>query len=297
MSANKISYLDPFVLARIGNLQLRAKTVVEGFISGLHQSPYRGHSLEFAQHREYAIGDEPRHIDWKVYGRTDRFFVKQFEQETNLRLYVLLDSSGSMNYQGEKSAFPKYDYGAILTASIAYLTLQQGDSAGIGYTENKQVKIIPPRNSLSHLSVILEALDSIKPQGEHVCSQMLETVAHFSKKRSLVILISDLLEDKNILFNALKFLKFKKHEVVVVHLLDRDEKDFPYTGSVQFNSLENQDRLVLDTESFRNDYKTEVNGFIEEVRMTLRNAGIDYYFHVTDEPPDQFLRNFLNQRS
>jgi uncharacterized protein (DUF58 family) len=288
------SYLDPVVLARISSLQLRAKTVAEGFISGLHHTPFRGQSLEFAEHREYAIGDEPKYIDWKVYGKTDRFFVKQFEQDTNLRLFILMDTSGSMQFKGAKSALSKYDYGATLAGCLSYLTLRQGDLVGLGYSHKENIKLIPPRNSPTHLSVLMEALETGKPEGAGKLFNALETLSHASKKRSLVVLISDLLEEPEPILKALKFLKFKKHEVMVLHLLDREEKDFPYTGSVQFKSLENQPSITLDTESFRKEYQRAVDGFIRQYSTALRNASIEYYFHTTDTPPDKILRQVLS---
>lgn len=290
----KTSYLDPLVLARISNLQLRAKSVVEGFVAGLHQSHYQGYSLEFAQHREYSTGDELKHIDWKVYGRTDRFFVKQFEQETNLRVYLLLDASGSMSFKGEKSALSKYDYAATLAASLGYLTLRQGDSVGLGCFNNARVKLVPPRNSFSHLNALLEEIESVRPEGETTLANSLENIAHSVKKRSLFILISDLFDDANSVLRALKFLRFKKNEVWIVHLLDRDEKDFPYSGSIRFDSLENQKNIVLEPEQYRKDYQNAIQSFVEQYRVTLRNFGMNYRLHITDEPLDKVLRFVLS---
>ena len=291
------SYLDPVVLARMQNLQLRAQTVVEGFIAGLHQSPFRGFSVEFAQHREYSIGDELKHIDWKVYGRTDRFYVKQFEEETNLRVYMLLDASGSMAFKGEKSALSKYDYGATIAASLAYLVLHQGDSAGLGAFNESRVDLIPPRNSFSHLNVIVGELEKKRPEGRTTLARSLETVAHSLKKRSLIILISDLMDETDSVLRALKFLQFKKHELIVIHLLDREEREFPYSGSVRFDSLEGQEGLVLDCDAYRKDYRAAVDDFIERYRLTMRNSGVQYDCHATDEPPDRMLQSVFNARS
>lgn len=297
MSPDRRAYFDPLVLARMENLQIRARTVVEGFISGLHQSPYRGYSLEFAQHREYSSGDELKHIDWKVYGRTDRFFVKQFEQETNLRLYVLLDGSGSMGFKGERSGLSKYDYGATLAACIVYLSLRQGDSTGLGILGESKVRIIPPRNAFSHLNVILDELGASRPQGRTALSHSLEAIAHSCKKRSLIILISDLFDDVDTVLRSLKFLQFKKHELMVIHLLDRDEKDFPYSGSVRFDSLESDEKIVMDPGPYRDDYRSAIQSFIDHYRFTLRNSGVEYHFHTTDEPLDKMLQTVLGARA
>lgn len=288
------SYFSPEVIARIGNLQLRARYVVEGFVSGLHQSPYKGYSLEFAQHRQYAFGDELKHIDWKVYARTDRLYVKQFEQETNLRAYFLLDSSGSMGFKGQKSAMSKFDYGATLVVSLSYLSLRQGDSAGLGYFNDSNAKIIPARNSFSHLNSLLEEIEKTKPQGETRIGKSLETISHSIKKRSLFILFSDLMDDQESVLKAIKFLRYKKNEVWVVHLLDKEEKDFPYSGTIRFDSLENQDKVTLESDVFRKEYEKLLNGFIDSYRVSLRNYGVRYHFHTTDEPIDRVLRAVLS---
>ncbi len=256
------SYLDPLLLAKISALQLRAKTVVEGFIAGLHKSPTHGHSLEFVQHREYTFGDELKYLDWKVYGKTDRFFIKQFEAETNLRLYLLLDASGSMNFKGEKSALSKYETAATLAASLGYLALKQGDSVGLAAFNKGTLRLIPPRNSLSHLNILVKELEGVSVQGETSLSEALEEIAQSSKKRSLFILISDLIEDENALLAAIKLLRFKKHEVSVVQLLDPEEKEFPFQGNIRLESLEKNENLNLNSELFRADYQKAIENFI-----------------------------------
>lgn len=291
--SSQASYLDPFVLARISNLQLRAKTVVEGFVSGLHRSPAKGYSLEFAQHREYVLGDELKHLDWKVYARTDRFFIREFEQETNLRLYLLLDASGSMSYKGEESPFSKYDAAATIAASLSYLTLRQGDSAGISCFSNQQLRSVPPRNGLAHLNAILEEIGKVQPSGETTLSKAIETIAHSVKKRSLFILISDFFDEEESLLRALKFLKFKKNEVLVVQLLDRDEVEFPFTGNIRFDSLESNEKITLETDDYSADYKNAMQVFLKRVQLTLRNFGMAYHFYCTDQPIDMLLRSIL----
>jgi uncharacterized protein (DUF58 family) len=279
-------------LAKIGHLRLRARTVVEGFIAGQHHSALRGHSLEFSQHREYASGDELRHIDWKVYGRSDRFFVKQFEEETNLRLQIVLDASGSMGFRGEKSALSKYDYGATLAASLAYLALRQGDAVGLSLLAPESPSI-PPRSALSHLNVLTEELGRIQPSGESRLSARVEEVSRLLKKRSLLVLISDLLDDPEPVIRALRFLHFKKNEAVVLHLLDPDEREFPYQGTVRFQSMENASDLTFEADALREAYRKQVSGLIEGYRSALRGAGIEYVFSATDEPFDRPLRQVL----
>ncbi|OGR54720.1 MAG: hypothetical protein A3I11_07455 [Elusimicrobia bacterium RIFCSPLOWO2_02_FULL_39_32] len=278
------SYLDPLLLAKISALQLRAKTVVEGFIAGLHKSPTHGHSLEFVQHREYTFGDELKYLDWKVYGKTDRFFIKQFEAETNLRLYLLLDASGSMNFKGEKSALSKYETAATLAASLGYLALKQGDSVGLAAFNKGTLRLIPPRNSLSHLNILVKELEGVSVQGETSLSEALEEIAQSSKKRSLFILISDLIEDENALLAAIKLLRFKKHEVSVVQLLDPEEKEFPFQGNIRLESLEKNENLNLNSELFRADYQKAIENFILFYQKAFRDIGVEHHFVLTSQP-------------
>lgn len=293
--ADSPSYLDPVLLARIARLQLRAQTVVEGFVAGQHQSPARGHSVEFAQHREYAAGDELKHLDWKVFGRTDRLVVKQFEEETNLRLQLFLDVSGSMAFKGSRSAFSKYDYAATLAASLAYLALRQGDSVGLAASSSFGLRQVPPRTALAHLTALLGEMEHRIPSGETRLAEGLELTAHASRRRSLVVVFSDLLDEPESVLKALKLLCFKKHEVKVVQLLDRDELDFPYRGPVRFESLERGEALELEAESFRAEYRREARRMIESYRAGLRNVGAAFAFHTTDEPMDHALRSVLRR--
>ncbi len=292
----KSSYLDPFVLARIGRLKVRAEKVMEGFLSGLHKSPYRGISLEFAQHRQYAVGDEIKHIDWKIYARTDRFFIKQFEQETNLRLYLLLDASGSMRFKGAKSAFSKFEYAATLAASLAYLTVNQGDSVGLEIFSQGANRIVPARSSYPHLTALLGEMEETRPGGgTNWISSLTQLVPSF-QKRSVFILFSDLLENEAEALKVLKLLTFKKHEVAVIHLLDSDEKDFPYKGAVQFNSMEDSGHLILNAGDFKKEYDEALQSLIHYYRAGFRKAGIRYQFHTTAESPDRILRFLLGQK-
>ncbi|OGR89087.1 MAG: hypothetical protein A3A86_02510 [Elusimicrobia bacterium RIFCSPLOWO2_01_FULL_60_11] len=293
MTGSPRSYFDPEILARLQNLRLRARTVAEGFIGGRHASPFRGHSLEFAEHREYAFGDELRHIDWKVYGRNDRFFIKQYDEETHLRVLLVLDASGSMGFRGEKSALSKYDYGATLAASLAYIALQQGDSAGLSILQNAGQSFVPPRGTLSHLNTLADQLVTARPSGPTDISKCLESLARSVTRRSMIILISDLLDDSAAVLKGLKLLRFKKHEVTVLHLLDRAEKDFDFTGQVRFESLEGQDRLVLDADSYRREYAARVEKLSQSYRTALETSGMAYHFHATDEPLDRLIRSVL----
>ncbi len=287
------SYFDPQVLARLQNLRIRARTVAEGFIGGLHKSPFRGQSLEFAEHREYAFGDELKHIDWKIYGRTDRFVVRQFEEETNLRIILLLDASGSMGFKGDKSALSKYDYGATISASLAYLALHQGDSAGLCLLQSSGQKFLPPRSSFSHLNILADELGKVRPQGPTSLNHCLESLSPSLSRRSLIILVSDLFDDQEKTYKALKLLRFKKHEVIMLHLLDRAERDFTFTGHLKFESMESPDSLQMDAEIYAREYRELMDKLIESYRTNLRNLGIAYHFHTTDEPLDRLIRSVL----
>lgn len=291
------SYLDPAVLARISSLQVRARTVAEGFVSGLHHAPLKGSSLEFSEHREYAIGDELRNIDWKIYARSDRFFVKQYEQETNLRLSLVVDRSGSMGFRGSRSPMSKFDFAATAAASLAYLTLKQGDSVGLSTVHAEGAQAIPPRSHFAHLSALLETLQDARPSGETALARSLNDLVHGLKKRSLVIVFSDLLDDEDAVLNALKFFKYKKHEVVVVQLLDRDERELPYDGWVELESLEDGRKLTLQPDSFRREYREALTAMEERYRGALRKSGMEFYSHTTDEPLDRVLRFVLTHRS
>lgn len=242
-------------------------------------------------------GDELKLIDWKVYGRSDRFFVKQFEEETNLRIVFLLDASGSMGFRGERSPLSKYDYAATLASSLAYLALEQGDNAGLSLLHESAPRFVPPRGSLAHLNTLIDELAKTKPSGATVLSVSLTSAVHALKKRSLIILLSDLLDDQEPLLRSIKLLKFKKHDVHVIHLFDREEKEFPFRGNLRFDSLENEPALILEAGSFRAEYLASVESLIHQFRGTLRKLGIDYHFHLTDEPLDSVIRGILKSHA
>ncbi|GAG51955.1 unnamed protein product, partial [marine sediment metagenome] len=207
MEESKKGYIDPLIVAKLSTMLLKARFVVEGFIAGLHQSPYRGFSLEFAQHREYSPGDETRHVDWKVYGRKDKYFVKQYQEETNLKGYILLDISASMGYKSKE--ITKLQYGSYLAASLAFLMLKQQDSVGLATFDEKIKKYIPPRQSKGHLSLILEELEKLIPSSQTGINRSLRELGQYTKRRGLIILISDLLDEQEKVVNALKYFRFK----------------------------------------------------------------------------------------
>ncbi len=258
MADGKKNYFDPKVLAGISNLYLRARWVVEGMMSGIHRSRSKGFSVEFEEHREYSPGDEIRRIDWKALGKFDRYFIKEYEDETNLRAYLLLDASASMDYASD--GVTKFDYGCTLSASLAYLILKQQDAAGIVTFSNRIEAFIPPRAKRDYLTQILHALENRGPAGETNVGKILEDIAGQIKRRGLVILISDLLDDPAQVLKGLRLFRFKGNDVIVFHLLDQAELDLPFDGNILFEDLEETSlRVIADPRAIRQVYRQVVS--------------------------------------
>jgi uncharacterized protein (DUF58 family) len=293
--ASRQGYFDPLVLAKISTMTLRARHVVEGVLSGLHQSPYRGYSVEFAEHREYAPGDEIRRIDWKAYGKFDRYFVKEYEEETNLRAYLLLDASASMDYGSD--GVRKFDYGCYLAVSLAYLMLRQGDDVGL-LTFGAQVqRYIPPRSGLKHMQALTSVLEATQPQGETHLDLVLRDVAGKIKKRGMIIVISDLFDNPDMVMHALKYFRHRRNEVIVFHLLDKNELEFPFERLTVFEDIEDANHRVLtDPRALREAYLQQLQSFIAEYRQACRRELIDYNLFPTTTPLDIALTRYLARR-
>jgi len=286
--------LDPVVLARISNLTLRARYVVEGVLTGLHRSPHRGSSVEFVEHKEYSPGDELKHVDWKVLGRSDKYYVKQFEDETNLKAHLLLDTSGSMGYaSGEVS---KLEYARTLAASLAYLMLNQRDGVGLVTFSNSALRYIPPRSKSSHLQALIEVLNKARTEGETSLSTVLSELAEKMKRRGLLIVISDLFDSPGAVLGSLKQFRHRKHEVIVFHVLDPAEVEFPFDGLTLFQSMEDSRRVVSDPSRIRESYRDEVQDFIRTYRRECLSHQIDYNLVSTAQPLDQVLAEYLAAR-
>ncbi|MEE9316039.1 MAG: DUF58 domain-containing protein [bacterium] len=294
MEQPKRGYIDPLIVAKLSTMLLKARFVVEGFIAGLHQSPYRGFSLEFAQHREYSPGDETRHIDWKVYGRKDKYFVKQYQEETNLKGYILLDISASMGYKSKE--ITKLQYGSYLAASLAFLMLRQQDSVGLVTFDERIKKYIPPRQSKGHLSLILEELEKLTSSSQTGINRSLQELGQYTKRRGLIILISDLLDDQEKVLNALKYFRFKKHEVIVFHLLDPAEMELPFTNVLWLEDMENGKRVLTHPQIIREKYKSVVKEFVETYKLSCLRSDIDYCLMDTKTPLDFALGAYLARR-
>ncbi|MFA5779568.1 MAG: DUF58 domain-containing protein [Elusimicrobiota bacterium] len=288
------SYLDPLTIAKISTMSLKAKYVVEGFISGLHTSKFKGHSLEFAQHREYSFGDEMKHLDWKVFGKSDRFFVKQYEEETNLKAYILLDVSGSMGYKSD--GISKLEYGSYIAAALSYLMIKQGDAVGLAVYDTEIKKNIPPRASLNHLSIIFDELSKTSSGGETDISKILYDFSKKLKKRTLIILISDLFDEQEKLIRAVKNYRFAKNEIIVFHIMDKTEENLDINGNVFFKSLENEKFLITEADIIKKEYQKIISEFIDKYKSEFRRADIDYSYFNTSSPLDLSLTNYLSKR-
>lgn len=287
-------YLRPEEIAKISRLELRARHVVEGFVAGLHRSPYFGQSTEFVQHREYVAGDDARRIDWKVWSRSDRYYIKQYEEDTNVRVMLLVDGSESMDFGA--GPLTKFDYGRTVAASLALLALRQNDSVGAGLFDSEIRSIIPGSSRHNHLQSVLSGLSAERASGETDITRVLRRAAESMNHRSIVILISDLLCDRTALFKGLQLLRQRKHEVLIMHVMDDQELDFDYSGTLRFEGLEQAGRLTCDPAALRAGYLNAVERFLETVRRRCAASVIDYQLVRTSDHLDAALSQFLNFR-
>lgn len=288
------SFLDPNALRRIGHLELVARLVVEGFITGLHKSPYQGFNVEFAEHRQYMPGDDIRYIDWRVYAKSDRYYVKKFEEETNLRAYLLLDTSRSMTYRHR--GLSKLDYARYVVASLAYLTFRQRDSVGLATFDAALRHYIPPRGNLSHLSVIMDALENIVPGEDTHLPRAFHELSARLIRRGLIVVLSDLFDEPEPVLKALRLLRRRKHEVVVFHILDEAELTFPFRGSLLFKDLETNETLPTQPSLLRKAYLEAMERFVTFFREGCTAHDVDYVLMSTATPFDVSLAAYLSKR-
>ena len=286
-------YLDAKTLDRIKRLDVRARLVVEGFITGQHRSPYHGFAVEFATHREYAPGDDIRHIDWKVWSKTDRFYIKEYEEETNLKCTILLDASKSMRY-GEN--WSKFDYAATGAASLAYLLQQQQDAVGLVTFTNSVQKNLPASSHPNHLKLMLHELEQTKPDNKTDVARVFPELAQQIRRRGMIVLFSDLFLDIPTLAESLKQFRLRRHEVIVFHVMHNDELTFPFEENTLFRGLEMDVQLHTEPRALRRGYLEAVERFQEEVRKTCASAGVDYVLMNTKEPLDAVLGSYLTFR-
>lgn len=294
----KRTYLDPAAISRLAGMELVARLVVEGFISGMHKSPYQGFSVEFVEHRQYMPGDEIRYIDWKVYGKSDRYYIKKFEEETNLKSYILLDTSGSMAFKGDESSqeITKLEYGCYLAACLAYLMLKQRDSVGLVIFNDQLRSYIPPRLGPTHLHALMSGLENASSGGDTDISTTFHELAQRIVRRGLIIIISDLMDDPEKVLRSLKHFRHKKHEVIVFHVLDPAELAFPFDGPILFRDLETQEQLSVEAEFLRDEYLQQMDQFVKTYRDGCNANSIDYVQMNTSVPFDYALSLYLSMR-
>jgi uncharacterized protein (DUF58 family) len=288
--------LDPRTLARLECLELRARRIVEGYVAGLHRSPYQGFSNEFAEHREYAPGDDLRYVDWKVFGKSDRFYLKQFEEETNLICYLLVDTSESMQYQGPGAPLSKLAYAQCVAASLAYLVLRQRDSVGLVTFDHSVRQLIRPSSSPTQLKQLVRIMED-STAGRNTCiGPIFHDLAERFVRRGIVVVISDLFDDVDALLAGLKHFRHRRHDVIVLHVLDPAEIDFPFQQVTMFKGLEALGEVVTEPRGLRSAYQKEFEAYLKQVRTGCRAQQIDYLTVRTDEPLDAVLSAFLAAR-
>jgi len=291
---SRYKYLKPSTVARLKNMSLVARGVVEGFIAGLHKSPYHGFSVEFAEHREYVPGDETRHLDWTVLARTDRYYVKLFEEETNLRAHIVLDTSKSMSYRS--NGLSKLEYASFLAAALAYLMVRQQDQVGLITCDTEIRNRILPHSTPMHLNHLLRTLEAITPGGETSISKVFHVLAESIKKRGLIIIISDLFDDDKEVMKALRHFRHKKHEVIIFHVLDDYERTFPFDRLTNFIDLETGERLQVDPRYVREEYLKQMKEFVDNYRRECSESAIEYVPTDTSVPFDLMLTAYLSKR-
>lgn len=287
-------YLKPEVIAKLKRIDLKARLVVEGFLTGLHKSPFKGFSVEFAEYRSYLPGDELKRVDWKVYAKTDRFYIREYEEETNLKAYLLLDCSGSMAYAS--AGVSKLEYASCLAAALSYLLLKQKDSVGLVTFAHRLENYIPPRSTPAHLRVLLHTIDRLRPAGTTNVAQTFHMLAERIKRRGLIVVLSDLLDDREQVVNALRHFRHRKHEVIVFQILDPNERHFLFKGPAVFRDLETQRELILDPRAVRREYQSSFAQFFDEFRRRCGESMIDFHSVTSDTPFDRALLAYLEKR-
>jgi len=293
---NYQKYLNPQVLARLEGLQLRARLIVEGYVSGVHRSPYHGFSIEFAEHREYAPGDDLRYLDWKVFGRTDKFYLKQFEEETNLVCSLLLDTSESMRYQSDAAPMSKLEYARCAAAALAYLILQQQDSVGLVTFDREIRALVRASSNPSHLRQLLEVMQETVPERKTATGPIFHDLAERFKKRGIVVILSDLFDDVDSMMAGLKHFRHRRHEVVLFHVLDPAELEFPFQQTTLFRGLEQLPNVLVEPRALRKAYLQQFDGFLRRIKRGCRMHRIDYVLMRTDQPLDVALSSYLASR-
>ena len=295
MSADYRQYLNPEIVSRLKGMELKARLVVEGFIAGMHKSPYHGFSVEFAEHRQYMPGDNIRDIDWKVYAKSDRYYIKQYEEETNLKAYLLLDCSKSMAYRSGENV-RKFDYAGLLTGALSYMMLRQRDAVGLVTFDDHLRRYIPPRSKSGHLHILLNEIADSQPSDKTDIAATLHTMAERIKRRGLVIIMSDLLDDTDDIISGLKHFRYDRHEVIVFHILDPRERDFSFAREAIFKDMETGEELTTLPYQIKREFSRAVKANSEKLALACRQSDIDYHLVDTSTPFDRALYAFLSKR-
>lgn len=290
-------YLSTEVLARVSNMQLLAKVIVEGFVLGLHRSPFHGSSVEFSEYRQYTAGEEIKHIDWKVYAKSDRYYIKRFEAETNLACNILLDASASMSYKSRPDGLSKLEYGASLAACLAYFMINQRDSTGLTVFDSAIRTSLPPRLGPTHLQRVLTELEGLKAGGDTNLSGPMNATADGLKRRGLVIIISDLLDNAESLRSALSRFRFQGHDLIVFHVMDDAELTFPFDSMTQFTDLESGQSAIVSPTGMRATYMRELKKYLGDVQKACADVRADYSLLNTQSPLELALSEYLHRRS
>jgi uncharacterized protein (DUF58 family) len=289
-------FLEPSALARVKNLAMVARGVVEGSISGLHASPYKGFSIEFAEHREYTAGDDPRHLDYRMLARTDRLYIKQYEEETNMRVQILLDTSGSMGYSHE-GKLTKLQYGSYLTAILSYLMTRQQDAVGLTTFDTEIGLDMPARSSPRHFNEMMRQLEQLAPGKGTDVAETLHRMANRFKRRCLIVLVSDLYGEPEEVIRGLHHFRHRRHEVILFHVFDKAELEFPFRETVAFHDLETNERIQVDPAYVRPAYLRQIEEFIDVYRRACAEARIDYVMTDTSVPYDFMLSRYIAKRN
>lgn len=293
--SESLNFLDPSVLAGLDNLELRARVVVEGFLSGLHKSPRRGFSVEFNDYRHYQRGDDLRHVDWKLYGRTDKLFIKQYEDETNVRATIVLDTSASMAFGSESGN--KLNYGITLASALAYFVTRQRDAVGLVTFDDRVLEFLPPKSRQPHLMQILRTLSAVTPGATTDAAKPLSDLAATLNKRSMIIFISDLLDDEERVISTLRNLRAMGNDVIVLHLMDNAELNFPFNESSEFIDMETSESYLANPAAVRRAYLENLNVFLNDCKKKCQRSDIDYCLLNTSEPLDSALSAYMARRA
>ncbi len=295
MADSPYLYLQPDQVTRLANLNILARQAVEGFITGLHQSPHHGFSAEFSEHRQYTAGDDLRHMDWVAWARSDRYYIKQYEQQTNLRAHILLDVSQSMNYSGDGEV-TKFQYGCFLTACLSYLMTRQQDMVALAAFDDKMQLRLPPASTPAHLDRLFRGLEQLRPGKAARMAETMHELARTIAKRGLIIVISDLYDEPANVMRALQHFVHKKHQIIVFHVLDRAELELPFKDITSFVDLETNEQIQADPRYIRQAYRRAIDEFVANYRKECSDRNIEYVLTPTDTPYDRMLLNYLTRR-